>query len=478
MPVQPGKARCGDWMGFDDEPAPGNGEHQYDIFLAHSHADSEWVKDLAARLEVTEFEGRSLKVFIYEWDVEPGDNIVLTLQDGLVHSRHFAIVMTPEALTSKFTNLEWTTAIWNDPANTNGKVIPILRKPCDPPAFLSVFGYVDFRKDSMFEASFDTLVRRLRGQSQRRGPGINFPTGVVPSLAPEAHEPDAVDETLSTNLHPVLGLPPTVYHAATPCRTPRAVFDKIRIDRKARPSFILRQGRIYSFAPLNDSRNPLFRAIDGDRVTEEPILTVLTDPKRRGWVVHLLHEVLGDFLYTRQVYYDRDHKRYYFGVKGDEARREKWKSPARTSSRIVCRGVEVNGSVRRYEHLAAYMRFHDLGGELHLLVNPTWTFTRDGRQPLSQLEMTRQTVKKTFRQSNGVVINDCRFWMSYMADMKTELVIPAGAAGDKLAGAVRVSLVPLTVQLPRGITGDNTIPDHVSEPPSMSAEYDEEEIEA
>src|SRR4051812_39765806 len=90
-----------------------------DIFLSYNKADKKWVHDLAAQIESETLDGkpdsRKLRVFLDEWDMDAGDNLVNKMNAGLKVSRFFAVVMSPEFFGSGWTNFEWTHVVSQDP---------------------------------------------------------------------------------------------------------------------------------------------------------------------------------------------------------------------------------------------------------------------------------------------------------------------------------------------------------------------------
>ncbi len=50
-----------------------------DLFLCHSSVDKPWVEELAEDVENEEWDGRALTVFLNEWDIQRGDNIIVEL---------------------------------------------------------------------------------------------------------------------------------------------------------------------------------------------------------------------------------------------------------------------------------------------------------------------------------------------------------------------------------------------------------------
>ena len=57
-------------------------EFQYDVFLSHSGADKDVVREIANRLK-----SDGVRVWFDEWEIRPGDSIRAKIEDGLEHSR-------------------------------------------------------------------------------------------------------------------------------------------------------------------------------------------------------------------------------------------------------------------------------------------------------------------------------------------------------------------------------------------------------
>jgi hypothetical protein len=142
-------------------------EYAYDIFLSYSSYDRAWTKQLAAAIEADR-DGEHLTVFLDEADIPPGSNIPLALDAALRSTRHIGLVLSPEALASPWVSLEWSTALMQDPTNRKGRLIPLLRKPCDLPPFLGQLKHVDFRDDRDFGVALKTIIDVLRGRPLSR----------------------------------------------------------------------------------------------------------------------------------------------------------------------------------------------------------------------------------------------------------------------------------------------------------------------
>jgi hypothetical protein len=145
--------------------------HKHDVFLSHNGADKTWTEKLASDIE-SNLDGNKLKVFFDKWDITPGDDVPVELEKALTESRHVALVMTPEAFKSEWVSLEVSTTIYSDPSARKRKIIPLLRRPCEPPLTIRRINRIDFTDDSNYQNSLEILLATLRGKPLPRGKSI------------------------------------------------------------------------------------------------------------------------------------------------------------------------------------------------------------------------------------------------------------------------------------------------------------------
>jgi TIR domain len=149
----------------------------YDVFVSHNRKQKPWVREFTRHLR-----DGGLKVFFDEDSIEPGANVVKSLEDALMSSRHVVLVLSPESLKSEWVALETTIAIYNDPAAAKRVVIPILLEPVDDshirPA-LRILNHVDLTRADDRSTQLIRLLSSL-GVSGRL-PDLSWP---APSGAP------------------------------------------------------------------------------------------------------------------------------------------------------------------------------------------------------------------------------------------------------------------------------------------------------
>ena len=144
-----------------------------DIFLCHTGADKDWVRNFADRLEQEQIRGHAISVFFDEWDIDYGESIITAIHKGLKESRYVGLVLSPAMVKADWPTVEWQSQIMADPAGKGGKILTLLRhkfdpvtgEPIDMPFALSPLKRFDFtRSGPPFEHELQNLLRKLRDQ--------------------------------------------------------------------------------------------------------------------------------------------------------------------------------------------------------------------------------------------------------------------------------------------------------------------------
>src|SRR5437660_1500749 len=115
----------------------------YDVFISYHHTDEKDARKLESKIKNDTIGGKSLRVFIAPWTIQPGQNFVTIIEDALARATFVLLILSPEALKADWPTAERAAAILSDPAGRLGRVIPVLLKPCKLPPLLSFRQYVD-----------------------------------------------------------------------------------------------------------------------------------------------------------------------------------------------------------------------------------------------------------------------------------------------------------------------------------------------
>lgn len=93
----------------------------WDVFVSHNRQQKPWVRSL-----VSQCRRRGLRVFFDEDDIEPGEDIVTGIERGLQGSKHIVVIISPDAMSSRWVALETALSVYLDPDGAERKVIPVL----------------------------------------------------------------------------------------------------------------------------------------------------------------------------------------------------------------------------------------------------------------------------------------------------------------------------------------------------------------
>jgi hypothetical protein len=132
------------------------------VFLSYGGCDSNVAMHIATHLEA-----RGLKVWFAGWDIDYGDDIVKKIEEGLEATNTFVIVLSPEALERPWVRQELSSAFFQALSGQEKQIIPVMHKPCKPPAFLGSRKWLDFQVP--YHDPLERLVRAIRGKSIHRG---------------------------------------------------------------------------------------------------------------------------------------------------------------------------------------------------------------------------------------------------------------------------------------------------------------------
>ena len=130
---------------------------EYDVFLSHSSKDGARVSRLAERLR-----SKGFRVWLYQWVIQPGDDIFLAIERGLEASRVLVLCMSTNAFAADWVDLERSTVLFRDPSNIGRRFIPILLDDCAIPTTIRRLCHIDFRGET--EGAFQALVAACRRQ--------------------------------------------------------------------------------------------------------------------------------------------------------------------------------------------------------------------------------------------------------------------------------------------------------------------------
>ena len=452
-----------------------------DLFLCHAEADKAWVEKLGSRLEAERINNRNIEVFLDSWDVDHGENIVARIDVALREARFCGVVLSPAMLQRDWPLAEWTAVFMADPAGRRQQILPILlhkRDPesgeaCEIPMLLRPLRRFDFTQDSSFEAEFEELVRRLRGERPRRG-GWRSDAQVRPSGPPPGAEAaDDVSEALVSNLLPIQALPELMWSDVATTARKTDVWARLKGARV--PPFTVSEGRLYSFFRPDASDNPFRPFLTGAAPKAEAVSDWLEDSDKSRIVVGLFNDALQEHAFHLRIRNLKDNRRQYFcPVYDDLPRLFRWGGGGRPKT--IAKLAERPDKTKLGIHYSAKMRFLVLGSQVFLLVEPGWMFTTDGFTPLQGRQVTVLSTKFGGKERNAAVLRNLLMWTMLLANGQEQIRISLGGT------ALLLDQKPAMAGAHFGIDGDTLnlerilseeVGAEVTRPETSDAEIDE-----
>lgn len=402
-----------------------------DLFLCHAEADKAWVENLGGRLEAERINNRNIEVFLDSWDVDHGENIVARIDAALKEARFCGVVLSPAMLKRDWPLAEWTAVFMADPAGRRQQILPILLherdldsgEVCEIPMLLRPLRRFDFTHDSNFEAEFEELVRRLRGEKPRRG-GWRSDAQVRPGVPPAGAEAaDDVSEALVSNLLPVQALPELIWSDVATTARKTDVWASLKGARV--PPFTISEGRLYAFFPPDASDNPFRPFLTASVPKAEAVRDWLTDSDKSRVLVGLFNDALQEHAFQLRIRNLKDNRRQYFcPVYDDKPRLFRWGGGGRP--RTIAKLGERADKTKLGIHYSAKMRFLVLGLRVFLLVEPGWMFTTDGFTPLQGRQVTVLSTKFGGKERNAAVLRNLLMWTMLLANGQEQIRISLG----------------------------------------------------
>ncbi|MFT5193681.1 MAG: hypothetical protein ACI85U_000686 [Candidatus Promineifilaceae bacterium] len=123
------------------------------IFLSHSGKDRSFAIELADKLKA-----EGWQIWMAPDSIQPGEKWVEAINRGLEESGIFLLLITPDAVASKWVTLETNTAINLDTRGTM-QFVPLEVTPADTPVLWSAFQWIPF--SDMSDKSFGNLMAVL-----------------------------------------------------------------------------------------------------------------------------------------------------------------------------------------------------------------------------------------------------------------------------------------------------------------------------
>ncbi len=441
---------------------------EHDLFISYKSADRDFALELAAAVEKESYRGRPLKVFIDEWDIRPGEDIVGRIEHALASSRFVGLVLSPEYLQADWPTAEKNAAIFRDPSGRLGFVIPLMYRKCTLPPLLSFRKYIDFT-DGNLKRGMPRLLAILRneplareGQNPLQAPISMSDTEIAARLLASA-SPDEIPEPLYSNLFRVIRFPSLIWSAPTEFRglgDLHAYF-----EGRVVPPHIIWEKRLYTFADLGNPNHPFLGVVEQFDIASESTETWLKEREKTHRLVWLLNDCIRARTAQLRMSFDKVGRKYFFdeGVLKDTSLLPYGKGRPKGLLFDYTTGTPPRG-YKAFRALRA--RFLLVGEGAFLLLESGWVFKNAASQFIGGRRTIALNARFTSSQKNGTNLSEVRFW-AWLLSTEKDLI-----AFDTSGEPLDVDGRPVVATVPVGVYGDRVKLKEVVEPPELV--FDEE----
>jgi hypothetical protein len=265
---------------------------------------------------------------------------------------------------------------------------------------------------------------------------------------------DKVTERLVSNLYRVTAMPQKVYCADTKLREKKEIQEYCEYA----PPFILRDGRVYTFADLNapDGLRSILKRRDSVVSTDE-FTDWFSDDEYSRRAIELLNICLKEHAWKRRLRFDSSRGRYFFSPPNGLPKRLAWNIGGRSRWREVTtrhtrREKQADGGFRDvdfgWRHQGVRASFMSVLNNLMLKLEPTYLLTKeDGKSPRTSRWVGPVLSHWLNQERNGQILRSLRFWSLVLARGR-ELRIETGQS------PICVDLTPISGTLDFGIAAD------------------------
>lgn len=261
-------------------------------------------------------------------------------------------------------------------------------------------------------------------------------------------EPDNIDETLYSNLFPLIKIPTYIFSAFRKDYDNESIITLLKQNRLYPPrifKFKIWEDKVVTFENLLDNENPYRNLVKVTSIRMEPIEKWISDINRNRILVELLNQ---EFIYHSMslglFYSKKDNKLYY--PTHNKLKKIVWRSKERRSTRTVAAHMyakQLNRNI--YWHVAFSPSFLQLGiGKFFLEIMPTFLLTEDGIHQIRGSEEGTVITRLSYRNYNSSFLNNINFWIYQIKD-GNEI---------KINNYLSISAEPLALKCPVGILFD------------------------
>ena len=136
------------------------------IFISHSSKDLHIARALA-----TDFINDGFSVFLDDWSIDLGENIISRISDEIEESHSLVMLISEDYLSSAYCKDEWTLFYMRYRNTKKNSRYPILINEAEPPALLSAIKYARIKEMENYQEVYIQLIKAIKKHSEELSKG-------------------------------------------------------------------------------------------------------------------------------------------------------------------------------------------------------------------------------------------------------------------------------------------------------------------
>jgi Domain of unknown function (DUF4365) len=258
-------------------------------------------------------------------------------------------------------------------------------------------------------------------------------------------------EPALTNLFKVRKFPKYLYTYKTKFSNKESIFKSLGDNEISLPEFVIYNKIIYTFVPPeNQPQIFIERVIESETEKIIDYTEIASDKNLRNHFVEVIKLYFKKYLGSRGIYFNKDHKRYYFRIREGEAVRSifaKTRKRGKRSPKEVAK-FYTYGKYQFFRHVAFRIDF--LHSEnIYICITPTYLLTSDGKNSVDGKTASKFIIAQKNLEHNPQVADRIHAIFSYLAQDNDDIIL---SNKDNIEIEIS-SYVPLT--LPFSISTDD-----------------------
>ena len=136
------------------------------IFISHSSKDLHIARALA-----TDFINDGFSVFLDDWSIDLGENIISRISDEIEESHSLVMLISEDYLSSAYCKDEWTSFYMRYSKTNKNSIYPILINDAEPPALLFAIKYARIKEMENYQEVYIQLIKAIKKHSEELSKG-------------------------------------------------------------------------------------------------------------------------------------------------------------------------------------------------------------------------------------------------------------------------------------------------------------------